>query len=69
MLERCLLKENKTPKKKKEKKKQTNKMDSLLSGRGDAAVKLMEATPSTSYVPVLTVCLSCSDSQTCTGTA
>lgn len=44
-------------------------MGSLLSGRGEAAVKLMEATPSSSYVPVLTVCLSCSDSQTCTGTA
>lgn len=68
LLERCLLKENRTPKKK-EKKKQTNKMDSLLSGRGEAAVKLMEATPSSSYMPVLTVCLSRLDSQTCTGTA
>lgn len=33
MLERCLLKENRTPKKKKEKKKQTNKMDNGQSAQ------------------------------------
>jgi len=44
-------------------------MDSLLSGRGEAAVDLMGATPSSSYTLAVTVCPSCWDSQTCTGTA